>query len=64
MRTKNTFSILFWIHPTRVKNNQTSIFTRITVNGKRANISLKLQIGVGLWDSNKQRAKGTSDEVS
>ncbi|SDF26415.1 site-specific integrase [Cellulophaga baltica] len=63
MRTKNTFSILFWIHPTRVKNNQTSIFTRITVNGKRANISLKLQIGVGLWDSNKQRAKGTSDEV-
>tara|TARA_R110000868_G_scaffold119310_6_gene316017 strand:- start:29360 stop:29767 length:408 start_codon:yes stop_codon:yes gene_type:complete len=63
MRTKNTFSILFWVHPTRVKNIQTSIFTKITVNGKRANISLKLQVGIGLWDSNKQRAKGNSNEV-
>jgi len=60
MRTKNTFSILFWIHPTRVKNNQTPVFTRITVNGKRANISLKLQVDIGLWDSNRQRAKGNS----
>jgi hypothetical protein len=61
MRTKNTFSILFWIHPTRVKNNQAPVFTRITVNGKRANISLKLQVDIGLWNSEKQRAKGNSE---
>ncbi len=60
MRTSSTFSILFWIYGTRAKNNQTSIYARVTVDGKRANISLKLKVNVRTWDSNKQRAKGSS----
>ena len=61
MQSSNTFSILFWIHPNRIKNNETSIFARLTVNGKKANISLKLKADIRTWDSTKQRAKGTNE---
>jgi integrase/recombinase XerD len=61
MRTSNTFAILFWIHTSRAKNNQTRIYVRITVNGKRANISLKYKVDILTWDSNRQRAKGNSE---
>ncbi|SEC70858.1 hypothetical protein SAMN05192540_3866 [Maribacter dokdonensis] len=36
MKTSSTFSILFWADFSRVKNNQASLYARITVNGKRA----------------------------
>ena len=61
MRTSSTFSILFWIYGTRVKNNQTSIYARVTVNGKRANISLKHKVDVRTWDAKRQRAKGNGE---
>lgn len=38
MRTSNTFSILFWVNPSRAKNYLTTVQARITVNGKRATI--------------------------
>ena len=63
MRTSNTFAILFWVHSSRVKNNQTRIYARITVNGKRANISLKYHADIRIWDSNRQRAKGNSERA-
>ncbi|MEE9361595.1 MAG: hypothetical protein V3U92_03255 [Cellulophaga sp.] len=46
MRTSSTFAILFWIHTSRAKNNQTRVYAKITVNGKRANISLKQKVDV------------------
>lgn len=58
MRTSSTFSILFWIYGTRAKNNQTDIYARITVNGKRLNISLKQKIDVDSWDVKRQKVKG------
>ncbi len=61
MRTSTTFSILFWIYSKRVKNNQTSIYARVTVNGKRVNISLKHKVDVRTWDAQRQRAKGNSE---
>jgi len=61
MRTSTTFSILFWIYSKRVKNNQTGIYARVTVNGKRVNISLKHKVNVTTWDAQRQRAKGTSE---
>lgn len=61
MRTSTTFSILFWIYSKRVKNNQTSIYARVTVNGKRVNISLKHKVNVTTWDAQRQRAKGNSE---
>ena len=60
MRTTNTFAILFWAYSSRAKDNQTAIYARITVNGKKVNISLKHKVDIRTWDSNKQRAKGSS----
>src|SRR5690606_7570831 len=60
MRTKQTFSTLFWLQTTRAINNEALIYIRITVDGKRVNLSLKRRMPIDLWDSSKKRAKGTS----
>ncbi|GGK19246.1 transposase [Yeosuana aromativorans] len=61
MRTSNTFAILFWAYSSRAKDNLTGMYARITVNGKKVNISLKLQVDIRSWDSKRQRAKGNSE---
>ncbi|RED44715.1 site-specific recombinase XerD [Seonamhaeicola aphaedonensis] len=58
MRTSTTFSILFWIYAKRAKNNQTGIYARISVNGKKVNISLKQKVDVDKWDAKGQKMKG------
>lgn len=63
MSTSNTFSILFLVYPKKISGNQVLIFARITVNNKRALISLKRRIPLDLWDSAKKRARGTSAEA-
>jgi len=60
MRTTSTFSILFWVYLKRIKNNQVPLYARITVDGKKLNISLKRRIDTRLWNGNKQRIKGNS----
>ncbi|WP_394344918.1 Arm DNA-binding domain-containing protein [Seonamhaeicola algicola] len=35
---------------------------RVTVNGKRANISLQQKVILSEWNSNKGRAKGNKQE--
>ncbi len=63
MRTSTTFSILFWIYSKRAKNNQTGIYARVTVNGKKVNISLKYKVDVRTWDAKRQKAKGNSESA-
>jgi len=59
MRTTSTFSILFWIYTKRAdKNNCSNIYARITLNGKKVNISLKQKVDINLWDSKRQKASG------
>ncbi|MGM1054548.1 MAG: site-specific integrase [Bacteroidota bacterium] len=60
MRTTSTFSVLFWIYTKRAKNNLAVIYARITLNGRKLNISLKRKADVSLWNSSKQRAMGNS----
>ena len=60
MRTQSTFSVLFWIYSQRAKNNLAVIYTRITINGRKLNISLKRKVHVKLWDPKKQRVSGKS----
>ncbi|RXJ45570.1 phage integrase SAM-like domain-containing protein, partial [Gelidibacter gilvus] len=60
MRTKQTFSTLFWIQSTRAINNEALIYIRITVDGKRVNLSLKRRMPIDLWNSTRKKAKGTS----
>jgi integrase/recombinase XerD len=61
MRTTKTFSIFFWIHKSRAIDNLSKVYVRITVDGKRANISLKCEADIRFWDAKRQRAKGTNE---
>ena len=60
MRSNSTFSVLFWLYSGRSKNGTAPIYARISVNGKKLNISLKRRIQINEWDSNKQRVKNSS----
>lgn len=61
MRTTSTFSILFWVYSTRAdQNNESPIYARISLNGKRVGLSLKQKVNLDLWDATRQRAKGNN----
>lgn len=62
MRTSSTFSILFWVYGKRAVNNKANIYIRVTLNGKRVNISLKKKINILTWDEKLQRANGTDKD--
>ena len=62
MQSQINFTLSFWVNATRIKNNQVSVYGRITVNGKRANISLQRKVILSEWDSKKGRAKGNKQE--
>ncbi|MGK7392887.1 MAG: site-specific integrase [Candidatus Cyclobacteriaceae bacterium M2_1C_046] len=61
MRSNHTFSILFFLKASRNKN-EGFIFARITVDGRRAEISLKRKIERALWNSEKGNVKGNKEE--
>lgn len=58
MRATKTFSVLFWADLKNAVNGQALIYARITINGKRTNISLKRKVPISLWDAKKKQAKG------
>ena len=55
MRTSSTFAILFWIYTSRAIDSKAKIYVRITLNGKRVNISLKEKIDIDSWNAKYQR---------
>ncbi|ARN77183.1 integrase [Nonlabens spongiae] len=63
MRTKQTFSIRFWQQVARATNGEAGLYVRITVNGKRLDISLKRRVPLSLWDDKKKQAKGHSTKA-
>ncbi len=63
MKTTPTFSIHFWANFSRVKDGQTLLYARITVNGKRATIGLKQRVAVAEWDIRKNRMRGTNQQA-
>jgi site-specific recombinase XerD len=58
-----TFSVLFWANQSKTRNGLTPLYARITIDGKRAEISLKRTISYDAWDSVRGRAKGTKEEA-
>jgi site-specific recombinase XerD len=62
MKRLTTFSTLFWVNQSRIKNNAASVYVRITVNSKRVNISLQRKVLLTEWDSSKGCARGTKQE--
>lgn len=61
MKTNQTFSILFWINRAKKRNGTAPIYCRVTINGKRAEISVKRSIEPEKWDSRAGIARGTSE---
>lgn len=52
----HTLSILFWINNSRKnKNNELPLYARVTVDGKRVEISLNRSIPLSTWDKNAQK---------
>lgn len=62
MQTTNTFSVLFLVNPKKANSSSVTIYARITVNGKRATISLKRKIPLNSWNFDKKRVRGNSAE--
>lgn len=63
MKSSNSFSILFWVDASRAINQEAPIFVRITVDSKRAAISLKLKVPINLWDPRRNRVRGSGKKA-
>ena len=63
MKSSHSFSILFWLKLANAKNGLAPLYARISVNGKRAEISLKRKVPIAHWDTSKGRLKGKSHET-
>ena len=59
-----TFSVLFYVKRSKpFKNGDLPIYLRITIDGKKAETSLKRGVPPELWDNVRHRAKGQSTEA-
>ena len=63
MKNTHTFSILFWLKLANAKNGKAPLYARITVNGKRAELSLKRKVLISHWDAHRNKLKGLSGET-
>jgi hypothetical protein len=63
MQTNSTFSIIFFTRKSRSVTNKLSIYARITVNGKRSEISLKRSVLFKDWDNSKNRGRGSNYKI-
>lgn len=64
MKSKNTFGIQFLLRlPKNKKDEMATVYARITVNGRRTEISLKSKVSINNWDEVKGRAKGKRQEI-
>ncbi|GAA3554112.1 site-specific integrase [Snuella lapsa] len=60
---KNTFSLLFFIKKSKAdRTGRANIYLRITVNGQRAELSIRRKILVNFWNADSNLAKGNSKE--
>jgi integrase/recombinase XerD len=50
MKHAQTFSILIWLNKARGSAGQNALFARVTVNGKRSEISLRRGVHKSKWD--------------
>jgi len=65
MNMQNTFGVVFYLRKYKTTSNgKTPIYARITVNGKRSDISTKRTIEENNWNAKKGMAKGSRQEIS
>ena len=63
MKTKITFTVIFFTRKSRSNPKLLSIYARITVNGERAEMSLKRCIPQNEWDNSKTKGRGNSSKI-
>jgi integrase len=62
--TNNTFGVAFYLKKQKTTQaGKSPIYARITVNGKRIEISVKRSIEENNWNVNKGMAKGSREEI-
>jgi len=62
MTTTNTLGIVFYLKRPNAHDGKAPIYVRITVDGKRALISLKTEVEIKNWDEGKGMLKAKSSE--
>ncbi len=62
MNTLQTFAILFWISKNRIKNGKAPLWVRVTVDGKRVEMSAQREVTVREWDPRAQMATAKTPE--
>jgi len=61
---QTTFSILFYPRGNDVdKNGNAPLYSRLTVNGKRSEFSIKRKISLSKWNSEAGKIRGTTSDV-
>ncbi|MFN8257032.1 MAG: Arm DNA-binding domain-containing protein [Bacteroidales bacterium] len=63
MKTTNTSGILFYLRKYKRKDGNAPIYVRITVDGKRTDVSLKKDIFTANWNDVKGLVKGKAVEI-
>ncbi|HEY8781183.1 MAG TPA: site-specific integrase [Mucilaginibacter sp.] len=64
MKNLNSFSILIWANKAKADvNGQIPLYARVTVMGKRAEISLKKKVNPKKWDAKTGFMKGSGEDV-
>lgn len=64
MKNSNSFSILIWANKAKSDvNGMMPLYARVTVMGKRAEISLKKKVNPAKWDAKTGFMKGSGNEV-
>ncbi len=63
MNLNQTFTLLFWQAKSRNGNGLSLIYARITINGRRIEISTNRKISENLWNAKMQKAVGGSLEA-
>lgn len=62
MHTSRTFNIHFWLNLSKQKGDIAPIYARITVDGKRSEISLQRQTSVTYWDTKSKKCRSRTPE--
>lgn len=64
MKNSKSFSVLFWTNKTKADSNGlVPLYARVTIDGKRAEISLKKKVNPKKWDAGTGFMKGNGEEV-
>jgi hypothetical protein len=62
MKQNQKFSVLFWLHSQKKRNNKLALYIRVTVDNKRTAIATTHFIEPKHWDKKQARVRSTSPD--